>query len=102
MVLLAPTVTARQTLLEICHDELNFVDEFRYLGHVMTATIQEAKCSWQYAGSEVLICTYGGKNPIIQVTLFPNLWMLPNVWIVTHTNELLMSSDTPARVRHLR
>ena len=105
MVLLTPTVTALQTLLEVCrayagpHDivynatktvcmlvrpkqsqgefstrvrlgneELSFVEEFRYLGHIMTAdcrddkdikkTIQEAKCSWQYAGQEILICTY--------------------------------------------
>ena len=104
MVLLAPTVTALQTLLEVCrayagpHDivknttktvcilvrpkqsqgrfltrvrlgneELSFVEEFRNLGHIMTAdcrdkdikkTIQEAKCSGQYAGQEILICTY--------------------------------------------
>ena len=74
MVLLAPTVTALQTLLEVCrayagphdivynttktvcmlvrpkqsqgqfstrvrlgHEELSFVEEFRYLGHIMTA-----------------------------------------------------------------
>ena len=103
MVLLAPTVTALQTLLEVCrayaapHDivyntmktvcmlvqpkqsqgwystrvrlgneELSFVQEFRYLGHVMTAdcrddqdvkkTILEVKCCWEYAGQEVLVC----------------------------------------------
>ena len=49
-------------------EELSFVEEFSYLWHVMTAdcrddkdtkkTIQGAKCSWQYAGKEVLICTY--------------------------------------------
>ena len=102
MVLLAPTVTALQTLLEVCrayagpHDivhntiktvcmlvrpkqsqgqfstrvrlgneELSFVEEFWYLGYIMTAdcrddndikkTIQEAKCSGQYAGQEILI-----------------------------------------------
>ena len=92
IVLLAPTVTALQTLLEVYrayagpHDivynvsgrfstrvrlgneELSFVEEFRYLGHIMTGdcrddkdikkTIQEAKCSLQYAGQEILICTY--------------------------------------------
>ena len=105
MVLLAPTVTTLQTLLEVCrayaghHDivnnttktvcmqvrpkqskgqfstrvrlgneELSFVEEFCYLGHIMTAdcrddkdikkTIQEAKCNGQYAGQEILICTY--------------------------------------------
>ena len=50
------------------NEELSFVVEFRYIGHIMTAdcrddkdikkTIQEEKCSWQYAGQEVLICTY--------------------------------------------
>ena len=111
MVLLAPTLTALQTLLEVCmfqtyagprdivynttkrvcmlvrpkqsqgqfstrvglgKEELSFVEEFRYQGHIMTAdcrddkdikkTIQEAKCSGkcsgQYAGQEILICTY--------------------------------------------
>ena len=100
MVLLAPMVTALQTLLEVCrayagphdivynttktecmlveprqsqgrystrvmlrNDELGFTEEFPYLGHVMTAdcredkdikkTIQEAKCSWQYAGKKL-------------------------------------------------
>ena len=38
-------------------------------------TIQEAKCSWQYAGQDVLICTNGGKNPIVKVILLSNLWM---------------------------
>ena len=46
----------------------NFVQEFRYLGNIMTAdcrddkdikkTIHESKCFWEYAGQEVLICTY--------------------------------------------
>ena len=80
MVFLAPTVTAHQTLLEVCrayaapHDivynttktvcmlirqkqsqgrysirvrlgneELSFVEEFRYLGHVMTADCRDDK-----------------------------------------------------------
>ena len=38
-------------------------------------TIQEVKCNWHYAGQEVLICTNGGKNPIVLVILLPNLWM---------------------------
>ena len=47
---------------------ISFVQEFRYLGHVMTAdcrddkaikkTIHEAKRCWEYAGQEVLICTH--------------------------------------------
>ena len=39
---------------------------------------QEGKCSWQYAGQEVLICTYGDKNPIVLVIVLPNLWMCPS------------------------
>ena len=35
----------------------------------------EGKMLFQYAGQEVLICTYRGKNPIVQVILLPNLWM---------------------------
>ena len=122
MVSLAPTVSALQTLLEVCrayarpHDivynttktvcmlvrpkqsqgrsptrvrlgneELSFVEEFRYLGHIVTAdsrddkdikkTIKEEKCNWQYAGQEVLICSYCGKNLTVLFALFPNLWM---------------------------
>ena len=61
------------------------VQEFRYLGHVITAdcgddkdikkTIHEAKCFWEYAGQEVLVCTYRGKNPTVQVILLLHLWM---------------------------
>ena len=119
---LLPTVTALQTLLEVCHayagphdfvyntmktvcmlvrpkqsqgrfstrvrlgnEELSFVEEFCYLWHVMYAdcrddkdiekTIQEAKFRWQYVGQEVLICTYWGKNPTVEVVLLPHLWM---------------------------
>ena len=56
------------TRVKLGNEELSFVEEFRYLGHIMTAdsrddkdikeTIQEAKCSGQYAGQEILICTY--------------------------------------------
>ena len=73
------------TRVRLRNEELSFVKEFYYLRHVMTAdcrddkdikkTIHEAKCYWQYAGQEVLICTYGGKNQILQVILLPNLWM---------------------------
>ena len=56
------------TRVMLGNEELVFVEEFRYQGHVMTAdcrddrdikkTIQEAKCCWQYAGQDALICTY--------------------------------------------
>ena len=54
---------------------------------------------------------YGDKNSIVQVILLHNLWMtlfdviqiqtlLKNLLsvLVTHSNDLLMSPDTPARV----
>ena len=56
------------TRVRLGNEELGYIGEFRYLGHIMTAgcrddkdikkTIQEAKCSGQYAGQEILICTY--------------------------------------------
>ena len=122
MVLLAPTVTALQTLLEVCcayagpHDivyntsktvcmlvrpkqsqgqfsrrvrlgneDLSFVEEFRYLGHIMTADCRDDKdIKKQFRRQnavgnilvrKILICTYWGKNPTVQVILLPNLWM---------------------------
>ena len=103
--LLAPSVTALQTILEVCrsyagrHDivynrtktvcilvrpkqshgqystrvrvgneELSFIEEFRYLGHIVTADCRDDKgikkqfwrqnANWQCAGQEVLIRTY--------------------------------------------
>ena len=51
-------------------------------------TIQEAKCSWQYAGQEVLININGGKNPIVKVILLRNLWMCslasPELYLKTY------------------
>ena len=49
-------------------------------------TIREAKCCWEYAGQEVLICTYWGKNPTVQVILLPHLWMC---FGIIHTRTLL-------------
>ena len=56
------------TRVGLGNEELRFVEEFQYLGHIMTAdcmddkdikkTIQEAKCSGKYAGQEIFICTY--------------------------------------------
>ena len=73
------------TRVRLGNEELSFVEEFRYQGYIMTAdcredkdikkTIQETKCSWQYAGQEVLICTYWGKNLTAQVVLLPHLRM---------------------------
>ena len=56
------------TRVKLGNEELSFVGEFRYLGHIMTAdcredkdikkTIREEKCSWHQASQEVLICSY--------------------------------------------
>ena len=78
----------------------------------------EAKYSWQYAGQEVLICTYCGKNPYCSshiVTPFMDMpeWgtrssvtrtRLENLSsvMVTHSSVLSTSPDTKARVWHLR
>ena len=64
--------------------QLGFVDEFRYLGHVLTADCRDDKdikkirrqnAVGMHAGQEVLICTYGAQNPIVQIVLLPHLWM---------------------------
>ena len=113
------------TRVRLGDEELGFVEEFRYLVEVMTVdfrddkdikkTIQEVKYSWQYAGQEVRIYTYGGKYKIVQVVCYPiygcALWRhsyqnsiiekLLSV-IVTHANDLLMSPDRPAQAWHLR
>ena len=122
MVLLPPTVTALQTLLEVCHayalphdivynttktvcilvrpkqsqgqfstkvrlgnEELSIVEEFRYLGHIMTADCRDDKdikkqFRRENAVGNMLVrkfsfCSYGGKSPTVQVILLPNSWM---------------------------
>ena len=73
-------------------------------------TIQEEKCSWQYAGQEVLICTYWGKksncsnhivtpcmNVLFGVILTITLLEIFVSVIVIHSSVLWTSPDTPAR-----
>ena len=66
--------------------ELSFVAEFRYQGDVLIVQAVEmirilknnsgGKIQLAlYARQKVHICTYRGKNPIVQVILLPNLWM---------------------------
>ena len=50
-------------------------------------SIQEAKCSWHYAGQEVIICTTGGKNQIVQVILLPNLRVCSLALIISLLSE---------------
>ena len=119
MVLLAPMVTALQTLLEVCrayagpHDivyntsktvcmlvrpkqsqgqfstrvwlgneELSFVEEFRYLGHIMTADGRDDKDIKNNSGGKMqwAICWSGNSHlhllrQKIQLFKLPNLWM---------------------------
>ena len=122
MVLLAPTVTALQTLLQVCrsyagpHDivynttktvcplvrpkqsqgrfstrvrlgneELSFVEEFRYLGHIMTADCRDHKdIKKQFRRDKMqwAICFSGNfhlhllrQKTTVQVILLPLLWM---------------------------
>ena len=57
------------TRVRLGNEEPSFVEEFRYLGHIMTADSRDdndiknnsggkMQLSWQYAGQEILICTY--------------------------------------------
>ena len=47
------------------------------IGEMITIFIKNSggKMQLQYAGQEVLICTYWGKTRIVQVILLPHLWM---------------------------
>ena len=170
MVLIAPTVTALQTLLEVCrayagpHDiviiynttktvcvlvrlkqsqgrfstrvtlgneELSFVKEFRYLGHLMTAHCRDDKDikkqfrrqnevgnmlvrKFSFAPIEAKIQLFKSYcYPIYSIgTQFMDVifgaihcrTLLENLLsvILTHSSVLLTSPDTPARVWHLR
>ena len=122
IVLLAPTVTALQTLLEVCrvfagpHDivynttktvcmlvrpkqsqgqfstrvrlgneQLSFDEEFRYLGHIMTADCRDDKdikkqFRRQNAAGNMIVRKFSfapieAKIQLFQVILLPNLWM---------------------------
>ena len=161
MVLLAPTVTALHTLLEVCraydtpHDivynttktvcmlvrpnqsqglfstrfrlgneELSFVEEFRYLGQIMTADCRDdtdikKQFRRQNAVGNMLVrkfsftpieaksnCSSHIVTPFADVlfgVIHPRtlLEYLLSV-TVTHSSVLLTAPDTPARVWHLR
>ena len=67
----------RYSRVRLGNKELSVVEEFRYLGHVMTAdcqddkdikkTVQEAKCSWQYLVRKFLFAPAKAKIPLFQV-----------------------------------
>ena len=147
IVLLAPTVTALQTLLEVCrayavpHDmtkqsqsrystrvrlwneELFFVAQIRYLGHVMTADCRDdndikKEFRRQNADGNKLVRKFSFAPMEEKIQLFKPycyqiygcaLWrhsyqnVIKNLLsvIVTHSSVVLMSLDTPARVWHI-
>ena len=105
------------------NEELSFVEEFHYLGHIMTAdleirilkNISEGKMQWAicWSGNSHLyllrqksICSSHIVTQFFDVlfgiihsrTLLESLLSV----IVTHSSILLTSPDTPARVCHLR
>ena len=159
--LLAPTVTALQTLLEVCHsyagphdivynttktvcmlvrpkqspgqfstrvrlgnEKLIFVEEFRYLGHTMTADYRDHKDIKNNSGGKIQWAICWSLNShlhllkqksncsshiatqfmdvlfgvILSRTLLESLLSV----IVTHSSVLLTSPDTQARVWQLR
>ena len=161
MVLLAPTVTALQLLLEVCrayagpHDivynttntecmlvrpkqsqgqfstrvilgneELSFVEEFHYLGHIMTADCRDDKdikkqFRRQNAVGGMLVRKFSFAPIVAKIQLFKSycypiyggaLWRHSfqnssrklTVSYSDHSSVLLTSTDTPARVWHLR
>ena len=112
------------TRVRLGNEELSFVKEFRYLGHVMTADRRDDKdIKKQFRRQTTLgnmparkfsFTPTKAKNQLLKSycylffnvlfdiiltrTLFENLLSV----IVTHSNDLLMSPDTPAREWHLR
>ena len=112
------------TRVKLGNEELSFVEEFRYLGHIMTADCGDDKdFKKQFRRQNaVAICWSGNSHLHLLrqksncssriVTKFMDvlfgvihsrtiLESLLSV-IVTHSSVLLMSPDTPARVWHLR
>ena len=112
------------TSVRLGDEELSFVFEFRYLGHVITADCRHDKdVAKQFrrknAVGNMLVRKFSfapmeAKNPIVRhiATQFMDVpsgviytrTLLENFLsvIMTHSNDLLKSPDTPARVWHLR
>ena len=111
------------TRVRLGNEKLSIVEEFRYLGHIMTADCRDDKdIKKQFrrknAVSNMLVrtrlpllrqksnCSSHIVTPFMDVlfgvihsrTLLENLLSV----IVTHSSVLLTSPDTPARVWHLR
>ena len=111
-------------VLRLGNEELSFVEEFRYLGHIMTADCRDDNdINKQFRRKmQLAICWSGNSHlhllkqksncsghivtPFMDAlfgvihsrTLLESLLSV----IVTHSSVLLTSPDTPARVRHLR
>ena len=73
------------TRVRLGNEELNFVQEFRYLGHVLTADCRDDKdikkqFMRQNAVGNMLVrklsfAPIEAKNPTVKVILLPHLWM---------------------------
>ena len=112
------------TRVMVGNKELSFVEEFRYLRHIMTADCRDDKDIKKKSGDKMqwAICWSGNSHlhPLRQkfnssshiVTRFIDVLFGVNhsrtllesllSVIVTHSSVLLMSPDTPDRVLHLR
>ena len=109
------------TRVRLGNEELRFVEEFRYLGHIMTADCRDDKdikkqFRRQNAVGNMLVRKLSFAPIEAKIQLFKSYCYPINgcaLWrhsfqesllsvIVTHSSVLLMSPDTPARVWHLR
>ena len=111
------------TRVRLGNEELNFVEEFRYLGHIMTADCRDDKdikkhFSRQNAVGNMLVRKFSFAPIEAKIQLFESycypiygcalcrhsFQILENLLsvIVTHLTVLLTSPDTPARVWHSR
>ena len=111
------------TRVRLGDEELSFVDEFRYLGHMMTAGCRDDKVvvkqfrrknavyyllvrKFSFAPMEAKIQLFRYCYPIYGCALWSHSYQNSirklTVSYSDTSNDLLMSPDTPARVRHLR
>ena len=76
MVLLAPTVTALQILLEVCREHMMDLMTLYTTQHITNGICMTVRpCQRNYmVGNIAGSYPSWGKNQVVQVILFPNLW----------------------------
>ena len=100
------------TRVRLVNEELSFVEEFCYLGHIMNADCRGDKDIKNNTGSKMHLLRQKSSCSSHIVTQFMDvlfgvihsrtlLESLLSV-IVTHSSVLITTPDTPARVWHLR